>query len=63
MPQFDFYSFYEQVLVLLLILVVFHLVFLKFYFVSFLQDIKTQKKLNYNLYTELHIINLFFKNS
>jgi hypothetical protein len=62
MPQFDFYSFYEQVLVLLLVLYTLHLVFLKFYFVDFLKDTKVSKKLTLTFGHRLNIVNLFLKN-
>ena len=45
MPQFDFYSFYEQVSILLLVFTFYYFFFLRFYLVNFSKTIKMRLKL------------------
>jgi hypothetical protein len=45
MPQFDFYSFSEQVSLFIVVFTIFYFSFLKFYFSNFAKTIKIRLKL------------------
>ena len=46
MPQFDFYSFIEQVFLVLIVFSIFYFSLLRFYLVVILKTIKMRRKLN-----------------
>jgi hypothetical protein len=47
MPQFDFYSFFSQVVGLTAAVVFFYLIFLKFFLVKSTETLKMRKKLDF----------------